>query len=408
PTQSRSHSWTDKACQKSSNINSIWHRNYCPRRELDIVSDTTKVKENPSTVGIKQKIKRNSCEGDKSLNSPELFMPDLLEGTTVKKTLSTPPTTRNKFATFLQKKNEESGAVVVPGTRSRPEAGSCRKRSRRADVAEELTSLLLGGVSGHPAQIEKSGPRCCAASLLLAFGAAGWRAAAQAIGTSLDSADCISKKASSQLLAETAVTDKETNGGEPDCLEDKKLVDTSVSHNSSEQIPDDVTVMAEESQSFKTSTFTRTISPPTLGTLRSCFSWSGSLGDFSRTPSPSPSTALQQFRRKIVLKQAFNLQIPGLYKSSSVDNLSTTKIKPLVPARASGLSKKPSSICKRNHHNAENKPGLQIKINELWKNFVFKKDSEKLPSCKKPDPLSPVKDNIQLTPEEEDIFNSSE
>ncbi|XP_043341703.1 exonuclease 1 isoform X2 [Cervus elaphus] len=444
PTQSRSHSWTDKACQKSSNINSIWHRNYCPRRELDIVSDTTKVKENPSTVGIKQvistkglnlprkssivkrprseelseddmldqystsftkKIKRNSCEGDKSLNSPELFMPDLLEGTTVKKTLSTPPTTRNKFATFLQKKNEESGAVVVPGTRSR------------------------------------------------------------FFSSSLDSADCISKKASSQPLAETAVTDKETNGGEPDCLEDKKLVDTSVSHNSSEQIPDDVTVMAEESQSFKTSTFTRTISPPTLGTLRSCFSWSGSLGDFSRTPSPSPSTALQQFRRKsdpstslpentemsdvAPLKSdessdeshplhdvgwssqsqesmdlsPHNLnasklsqpsskdsdsEIPGLYKSSSVDNLSTTKIKPLVPARASGLSKKPSSICKRNHHNAENKPGLQIKINELWKNFVFKKDSEKLPSCKKPDPLSPVKDNIQLTPEEEDIFNSSE
>ncbi|KAK1328105.1 hypothetical protein QTO34_012528 [Cnephaeus nilssonii] len=44
---------------------------------------------------------------------------------------------------------------------------------------------------------------------------------------------------------------------------------------------------------------------------------------------------------------------------------------------------------------------MQIKINELWKNFGFKKDSEKLPSCKKPEPLSPVKDNIQLTPETE-------
>nr|XP_060500906.1 exonuclease 1 [Panthera onca] len=112
---------------------------------------------------------------------------------------------------------------------------------------------------------------------------------------------------------------------------------------------------------------------------------------------------------RTVLKGAFILQIPGLYKSSSVDNLSATRIKPLVPARASGLSKKPSNIQKRNHHNAENRPGLQIKINELWKNFGFKKDFEKLPSCKKPDPLSPVKDNIQLTPEaEEDIFNKSE
>lgn len=71
------------------------------------------------STSFTKKIKRNSCEGNKSLNSSELFMPDPVEGTTVKKTLSTPPTTRNKFATFLQKKNEESGAVVVPGTRSR-------------------------------------------------------------------------------------------------------------------------------------------------------------------------------------------------------------------------------------------------------------------------------------------------
>nr|XP_058934969.1 exonuclease 1 isoform X2 [Kogia breviceps] len=444
PAHSRSHSWTDKTCQKSSNINSIWHRNYCPRLELDIVSDATKVKENPSTVGIElvistkelnlprkssiakrprseelseddllgqystsftKKIKKNSCESNKLLNSSEWFMPDLVDGTTIKKSLSTPPRTRNKFATVLQRKNEESGAVVVPGTRSR------------------------------------------------------------FFSNSLGSADCISKKASSQSLDETAVTDKETNVNESDCLDGKKLLDISVAHNSSEHIPDDVTVIAEESQSFKTSRFTRTISPPTLGTLRSCFSWSGSLGDFSRTPSPSPSTALQQFLRKsdspICLPEnnepsdvsqlksdessdeshllhevdwssqsqesmdlsPHNLnasklsqpsskdsdsEVPGLYKSSSVDSLSTTKIKPLVPARVSGLSKKPSSIHKRNHHNAENKPGLQIKINELWKNFVFKKDSEKLPSCKKPDPLSPVKDNIQLTPEEEDIFNNSD
>ncbi|XP_067585571.1 exonuclease 1 isoform X1 [Pseudorca crassidens] len=477
PAQSRSHSWTDKTCQKSSNINSIWNRNYCPRLELDIVSVATKVKENPSTVGIElvistkglnlprkssiekrprseelseddlfgqystsftKKIKKNSCEGDKLLNSSERFMPDLVDGNTIKKSLSIPPRTRNKFATFLQRKNEESGAVVVPGTRSR------------------------------------------------------------FFSNSLGSADCISKKASSQSLDETAVTDKEASVNESDCLDGKKLLDISVAHNSSEHIPDDVTVIAEESQSFKTR-FTRTISPPTSGTLRSCFSWSGSLGEFSRTPSPSPSTALQQFLRKsdspISLPEnnepsdvsqlksdesrdeshplhevdwssqsqesmdlsPHNLnasklsqpsskdldseesdcnfksldnqgnqksklylfhfskkgtllrnKVPGLYKSSSVDSLSTTKIKPLVPARVSGLSKKPSSIHKRNHHNAENKPGLQIKINELWKNFGFKKDSEKLPSCKKPDPLSPVKDNIQLTPEEEDIFNNSD
>lgn len=73
------------------------------------------------------------------------------------------------------------------------------------------------------------------------------------------------------------------------------------------------------------------------------------------------------------LKRALIPQVPGLYKSSSLDSLSTTKIKPLVPARVSGLSKRPARGQKRKHHNAENKPGVQIKISELWRNFGFKK-----------------------------------
>lgn len=489
PAHSRSRSWDDKTCQKSANVSSIWHRNYSPRPESGIVSDAPRLKENPSTVGVERvistkrlnlprkssivkrprseelseddllsqyslsftkKTKRNSYEDNKSLSSSEVFVPDLVNGPTNKKSVSTPPRTRNKFATFLQRKNEESGAVVVPGTRSR------------------------------------------------------------FFCSSPDSIDCVSNEGSSQPVDEASVTDKENNRHESEYgdQEGKRLVDTNVAHNSSDDmpnnhipsdhIPDKATVFTdEESHSFKSSKFTRTISPPTLGTLRSCFSWTGGLGDFSRTPSPSPSTALQPFRRRsdsptslpeismsdvsqlkseessddeahplregVCSSQSqesgeFSLQssnaselsqcsskdsdseesdcniklldsqsdqtsklrlshfskdtplrnkVPGLYKSSSADSLSTTKIKPLGPARASGLSKKPASIQKRKHHNAENKPGLQIKLNELWKNFGFKKDSEKLPSCKKP--LSPVRDNIQLTPEaEEDIFNKPE
>ncbi|XP_051676727.1 exonuclease 1 [Oryctolagus cuniculus] len=295
--------------------------------------------------------------------------------------------------------------------------------------------------------------------------------------SSLDSADCVSKEESNQGLNETAVTEKENTPSQSDCpnLEGKKLE----ACNSDDQIPEDVTVFIdEEPQTLKTSKFTRTISPSTLGTLRSCFSWSGSLKEFSRSLSPPTSTALQQFQRRsssptsvpehgkacdasqlktdasvdelhpfheegcssqsqesVELSSPHSLntsklsqpsskdsdseesdcsiksldnqdnqnyklhlshfsakstllknKVPGLYKSSSADSLST-KIKPLVPARASGPSKKSASIQRRNHHNAENTPGLQIKINELWKNFGFKKDSEKLPSCKKP--LSP-------------------
>ncbi|XP_004691109.1 PREDICTED: exonuclease 1 [Condylura cristata] len=469
-TQSRHHSWNDKTGQKSSNVNSIWHRNYCPRLEPDMISDAARSRENPSTLGIEKvistkglnlprkssvvkrlrneelsegdllsqysqpfvkKAKRNGCEGKQSSKSSEMHVPDLVDGTTSKNAISTPSTTRNKFATFLQRKNKESGTVVVPGTRSR------------------------------------------------------------FFCNSLDSADCASQEASSQPPDETAVTESVTTLTESGCLNDKEPADTKVAPDFSDQIPDDVTGIPSGSQPLKASTFTRTISPPTLGTLRSCFSWSGSLGDLSGTSSLSPRAALQHFRRnsdcspfppepgvagaspvksdescdehhlhemecssqsqeslntsdlsqhsnkdsdseesdcnfkslsdQVNQKSKLHLshfskkdrllrnKVPGLYKSSSLDSLSTTRIKPLAPARVSGLSKKPSNIQKRNHPNIENTPGLQIKINELWKNFGFKKNSEKLPSCKKPEPLSPVKDNIQLTPEtDENIFSKSE
>lgn len=71
------------------------------------------------SLSFTKKTKKDGCEGSTSLNSSKMLMPDLVDGTTIKKTLSTPPTTRNKFAAFLQRKNQESGAVVVPGTRSR-------------------------------------------------------------------------------------------------------------------------------------------------------------------------------------------------------------------------------------------------------------------------------------------------
>lgn len=445
PTQSRSYSWVDKRHQKSSVVNSIWHRNYCSRID---VSDDVSSKGKTSTVGIEQvistnalnlprkssfvkrprneelseddllrqyypsftkKTKKNICEGDKTSNSLEMPISSLAdEEATNKKCLSTQPTRRNKFATFLQRKSKERDAVVVPGTRSR------------------------------------------------------------FFCSSPDTFNCVPKEKCDQFLDETAFMDKESNLKEVDCLKDKKPVDSDVAQKSDDQIPDGVMeINKEEPQSLETCTFTRTISSPTMGTPRSCFSWSGNLGEFSRTPSPSSATsALRHFHRESdfstslpekvkesnasqlksnesgdesysILKvtgsshsqehdkfvpQSLNAskpsslpnkdndsEVPGLYKSLSMDSLSSTKIKPLVPARVSGLRKNSANIQKRNHHNAENKPGLQTKINDLWKNFGFRKNSEKISSCQKPAPLSPVKDNIQLTPETEDnIFNKSE
>ncbi|XP_021517098.1 exonuclease 1 isoform X2 [Meriones unguiculatus] len=479
PAHSRSRSWNDDACQKSTVTDSIWHRNYCPRLEVNGVSHVPQSKENPRTVGLKQvistkglnlprkcstvkrprnalseddllsqyssfakKTKKTSCGDGTPSDSPETSAPASERGTAHKTDAHIPSRTRNKFATLLQRKNGESGAVVVPGTRSR------------------------------------------------------------FFCSSPDFDDFVPKKASSQHLNETAVTGKAiTSLGVSDCpdREGQKPVDTGGTRSPSAEIPGQATVSSDgEAQTSETNKFTAGgVCPPTPGTLRSCFSWSRTLGEFSRTAGPSTSTALQQFLRNSesptrlpeicaktdrchsesersgdksqplheagrasqsqesvdspcsltssTLSQPSSKdsdseesdcnnksldnqenestkqqlpsfskkdvlvrnKVPGLCRSSSTDSLSTTKIKALVPARVSGLSKKPGSILRRKHSDTENKPGLQIKISELWKSFGFKKDSEKLASCKKP--LSPVKDNIQLTPETEDeIFNKPE
>lgn len=509
PVHSRSHSWNDKVCQKSPN--SIWHRNYCPRLEANGVSHAPRLTENSSTVGLKQvittkglnlprkstvvkrsrnealseddllgqyssftkKTKKNSCGDSASSNSSEISVPNLDNGTARGTDAHTPSRIRNKFAVFLQRKNEDSGAVVVPGTRSRffcsspdfdnfvPKKASIQPLNETAVTGKATTSLRAPDC---PDTKGLGAPDCPSTE-------------------SLGAPDCPG-------------TEGLGASNSPD-TEGQKLVDVNGAQDPSAQIPGNETVSPDDEAQSETSKFVGTVSPPTLGTLRSCFSWSGTLRDFSRTPSPSPTTVLQQFRRRSEsstwlpktcavtdtcqsknemsstkspplhevgqasrsqesLDSLYSLnasslsqpsskdsdseesdcnntsldnqgsenskqqsppfskkdtlvrnKVPGLCRASSMDCLSTTKIKPLVPARVSGLSKKPGNIQKRKHHDTENKPGLQIKISELWKNFGFKKDSEKLSSCKKP--LSPVKDNIQLTPETEDeIFNKPE
>ncbi|KAL6042240.1 hypothetical protein STEG23_021561 [Scotinomys teguina] len=553
PVHSRSHSWNDKASQKSPVANSIWHRNYCPRLEVNGVSRAPELMEKSSTVGLKQvistkrlnlprkssvvkrprnealseddllsqysftkKTKRTSGGDSASSNPSEMSAPGLDDGTAPKTDVHTPSRTRNKFAVLLQRKNGESGAVVVPGTRSRffcnspdfddfvPKKASIQPLNETAVEGKATASLGAPDCPGteglrapdYPGTEGLGAPDCPGTEGLGVPdcpGPEGLRAPDCPSTEGLRVPDCPGTEGLG------APDCPGTEGlGAPDCpgTECQKLVDISGTQDLSAQVLGNKTVSPDdEAQSSETSKFVGTVSPPTLRTLRSCFSWSGTLGDFSRTPSPSPSTVLQQFRRKsetclpevcavtdrchsksetsgaksqplhevgwssqsqesidsLCSSNASSLsqlsskdsdseesdckdksldnpgyqnskqqlppfskkdtlirnKVPGLCRSSSTDSLSTTKIKPLVPARVSGLSKKPGSIQKRKHHDSENKPGLQIKISELWKNFGFKKDSEKLPSCKKP--LSPVKDNIQLTPETEDeLFNKPE
>jgi exonuclease-1 len=74
---------------------------------------------NQYSLSFIKKTKKDICGNNKLLNTSEMIVPDLGDGATHTESLSTAPRTRNKFATFLMRKNKESGAIVVPGTRSR-------------------------------------------------------------------------------------------------------------------------------------------------------------------------------------------------------------------------------------------------------------------------------------------------
>lgn len=66
-------------------------------------------------------------------------------------------------------------------------------------------------------------------------------------------------------------------------------------------------------------------------------------------------------------------QVPGLHKSSNTKSHMVTKLKPLIRAKVSGLSRKLSPVQKRKDCDTENKLGLQSTIGEFWKSFQFKR-----------------------------------
>lgn len=66
-------------------------------------------------------------------------------------------------------------------------------------------------------------------------------------------------------------------------------------------------------------------------------------------------------------------QVPGLRKTRSTRSHMVTKLKPLTPAKVSGLSRKLSPVQRRKDCDTENKLGVQSTIGELWKSFQFKR-----------------------------------
>ncbi|XP_076021296.1 exonuclease 1 [Genypterus blacodes] len=104
----------------------------------------------------------------------------------------------------------------------------------------------------------------------------------------------------------------------------------------------------------------------------------------------SPAHSAEAQRRSSVMRP----KVAGLPRLKPSSLGQTAKTRALAPARASGLRKKPQGPGKRTApHNNENNPGVQATISNLWKNFSFKKDTQKITK----EPMSPVQDNIPET-----------
>ncbi|XP_077438278.1 exonuclease 1 [Vanacampus margaritifer] len=84
------------------------------------------------------------------------------------------------------------------------------------------------------------------------------------------------------------------------------------------------------------------------------------------------------------------LKVSGLSKPKFSSLVKPRKVQVMGPARASGLRKKSPA-------NNENNPSFQATISSLWKNYGFKKDPQKMPSCNKGEPMSALEGNLVVS-----------
>ncbi|KFQ76357.1 Exonuclease 1, partial [Phaethon lepturus] len=444
PVQQRSCGWNDRLV---NHVNSIWSRDYKLGPNADTVPHKMHLLEKPTTKGMEKIISVKGLKlPDKELlakrprsDLEEISDGDLLNqysfskakkfkkesdhdgqaqksvsaiqsldssGNSVTQSSNSIPRVRNKFASFLQRKNKEKDAVIVPGTRSRffcNDAIIIDSRAKKDDsdltqdakqdcqeqeakpVAEDVSwfsetekstrtiSTPLGETQKNCFQwfssfVNNSGNPCLSHTIF------SQQFQQQRSNCVVSQEDQINRV---QIESEAVC------GG----LEEESSPLTELQQSSQSQRSCEPSECSLESSEVRRESDSNS-----------------KLANHQCTPSPVFS-ASQTDRQNMIIKT----KVPGLHKSSCIGSRIVTKLKPLIPAKVSGLSRKLSPVQKRNHCDAENKLGLQATISELRKNFQFKREYEKLPSCKKSDPLSPIKDNIQLTPEtEEEIFNHLE
>ncbi|XP_039563197.1 exonuclease 1 [Passer montanus] len=445
PVQQRSCGWND---QRDNHVNSIWSREYKFGPTEDPAPPKMHFPEKPLTKGIEKiiSVKGLKLAGKELLSkrprsdSEEVSDGDLLKQYSFSKTkrikqndndgqapksvsaiqsLDSPgisitqessnslPRVRNKFASFLQRKNKEKDAVVVPGTRSRFFCNDAvmldsRAKKEDGDLTQDVEQDCQKQQVKHVAEAVSKFSETEKSSCTVFTPPGETQKSCSQLFSSL-------KSNSGNLGLPRTVFSQQFHQQRNNCIvsqEDQINVCDESEEESSPLIeleqPSESHGSCEQSECSSESSEILQASNNSLGAKESD---SSSKLNGDQCSLSGLFSAVQTNKKITIIKT----KVPGLRKSSNIRSHMVTKLKPLIPAKVSGLSRKPSPVQKRKDCDTENKLGVQSTIGELWKSFQFKREYEKLPSCRKSDPLSPIKDNIQLTPEtEEEIFNRLE
>ncbi|KAM6127982.1 LOW QUALITY PROTEIN: exonuclease 1 [Pterocles gutturalis] len=451
PVQQRSCGWNDR---HTNHVNSIWSRDYRLGPTADTVPHKMHLLEKPTTRGMEKiiSVKGLKLQGKDLLakrpRSEEISDGDLLNqysfkskkfkkesdhdgqaqksvsaiqsldssGNSVSQESSNSlPRVRNKFASFLHWKNKEKDAVIVPGTRSRffcndaimfdgraKKVDSDLTQDAEQDCQKQEAKRVLEDVSQFSETKKSTSTIFTPPEKMQKTCFQRFRSFLNNSGNPGPSHTIFSQQFQQQKNNCVVSQEDQTNGAQTESgavcgeLEEESSLLTELERSSQSQRS------CEPSECSLESSEILQVSNNSSDAEES--DSNSKLADDQRALCPVFS-AVQTDRKNTIIKT----KVPGLHKSSCIGSRIATKLKPLMPAKVSGLSRKLSPMQKKNCCDTENKLGLQATISELRKNFQFKRGYEKLPSCKKSDPLSPIKDNIQLTPEtEEEIFNHLE
>ncbi|XP_078085697.1 exonuclease 1 [Mustelus asterias] len=348
---------------------------------------------------------------------------------------------RNRFATLLQRRNEDSGAVFVPGTRSRffcsPKVACVSNQKNGAsdqkigdnatEGGKDLNSISscnsekndssVTSISRNECEQEEQLPELLNASpntnttlrdfhsvTRKSLSAFSWSGDLREKSRTPSSAASISVL--QQFCRKVAFsTVSKCNDSKAMAKSDQSAIQhqQNLPEQSEEPMDDDSEIVTSPRSPLGISS--------SLGSSCSGFECSGSsqksrssdldeTGDdaASRGQISSPGTLPELSEKTIITVKHW---VPGLHKLSPGSLRKSAKLNLPGPAKASGLNKMSLSLQKRKSApNNENKPELQATIHDLWQKFGFKGESKKLQSSQKSDPMTPIEDNLQvLTPE---------